>query len=65
LDLSYPLVPQKYSYIARTDRQLPIPKGRVFGGSSSINSMNYYRRESREYFHLWNTLFGIKKLDIL
>ncbi len=53
------MVAQKFSFIARKDHQMNIPRGRVFGGSSSINSLNYYR-ESPEYFHHWDILYGIK-----
>lgn len=37
--------PEAYTY----DRPFPIPRGRVLGGTSSLNAMLYVRGESRDY----------------
>jgi len=44
-------------------RQLPVPRGRVLGGSSSINGMVYFRGHPREYDE-WN-LPGWRYADLL
>jgi choline dehydrogenase-like flavoprotein len=41
----YQTVPQR----AADDRVLPVPRGRVLGGCSSINGMVYFRGHPREY----------------
>jgi choline dehydrogenase len=59
MDWNYPMVPQKYAYFAEEDNQINMPRGRVFGGSSVLNSMNYYR-ENPEYYDLWESVYGVK-----
>ncbi|XP_054165987.1 oxygen-dependent choline dehydrogenase 1-like [Oppia nitens] len=59
IDWNHEILPQKYAYFARKESQIPIPAGRVFGGTSTLSHLNYYR-ESPEYFDLWNTLYDIK-----
>lgn len=44
-------------------RQLPVPRGRVLGGCSSINGMVYFRGHPREYDE-WN-LPGWRHADLL
>jgi len=44
-------------------RELPVPRGRVLGGSSSINGMVYFRGHPREYDE-WN-LPGWRHADLL
>jgi choline dehydrogenase len=41
----YASVPQAHA----DGRQLPVPRGRVLGGCSSINGMVYFRGHPREY----------------
>jgi choline dehydrogenase-like flavoprotein len=41
----YQTVPQRHV----DDRELPVPRGRVLGGCSSINGMVYFRGHPREY----------------
>jgi choline dehydrogenase-like flavoprotein len=41
----YQTVPQRHA----DDRELPVPRGRVLGGCSSINGMVYFRGHPREY----------------
>ncbi|XP_054162074.1 ecdysone oxidase-like [Oppia nitens] len=43
-----------------TNETQHIDAGRVFGGSSAINSMNYYR-ESPEYYRLWTEITGLSE----
>jgi len=45
LSWGYRTVPQRHA----DDRVLPVPRGRVLGGSSSINGMVYFRGHPREY----------------
>jgi len=59
MDWNYTFVPQKYAFFEKADRRVNFPRGRVFGGSSVLNGMNYYR-ESPEYFDQWESEFGIK-----
>ena len=59
MDWKYELLAQKYSHFARSEGQVLFPAGRVFGGTSSISHLNYYR-ESPEYFQQWDRLYGIK-----
>ena len=35
--------------LATANRSFPLPQGRVFGGSSSINGLNYVRGQSADY----------------
>ncbi|XP_054157537.1 ecdysone oxidase-like [Oppia nitens] len=56
---NYPIVSQNYSYLAYVDNRVNIQQGRVFGGSSAINSMNYYR-ECPDYYRLWSDITGVK-----
>lgn len=52
LDWDYTTVP-----LTSTGRQQYIPRGRVLGGSSSINAMIYMRCASTDYDH-WRDTFG-------
>ncbi|XP_054158362.1 glucose dehydrogenase [FAD, quinone]-like [Oppia nitens] len=56
---NYPIVSQKYSYLGYVDNRVNIPQGRVLGGSTAINSMNYYR-ECPDYYRLWSDITGLK-----
>ena len=56
--LSYPMNMTRYDWGYRTDpephlggRQLACPRGKVIGGSSSINGMVYVRGHARDYDH--------------
>ncbi|XP_054162073.1 ecdysone oxidase-like [Oppia nitens] len=49
---------QNWKYPTNESNQ--IAGGRVFGGSSAINSMNYYR-ESPEYYRLWTEITGLSE----
>ena len=56
--LSYPMNMKRYDWGYRTDpephlggRQLACPRGKVIGGSSSINGMVYVRGHARDYDH--------------
>lgn len=59
IDWNYELMPQKYAFLAKKDGQVSFPAGRVFGGTSTMSRLNYYR-ESPEYFHQWESIYGIK-----
>ncbi len=43
LNWNYPTVPQKYAHFSHVNQTAHIPRGKVFGGSSAINGLNYYR----------------------
>ena len=58
LDWNYTTVPQKYAYLGFKDNRESFPRGKTFGGSSAINSMNYYR-ENEDYFKLWSNMTGV------
>ena len=56
--LSYPMNMRRYDWGYRTEpephlggRQLACPRGKVIGGSSSINGMVYVRGHARDYDH--------------
>jgi choline dehydrogenase len=55
----YMSAPQRHA----DDRELPVPRGRVLGGCSSINGMVYFRGHPREYDE-WN-LPGWRYADLL
>ena len=55
----YMSAPQRHA----DDRELPVPRGRVLGGCSSINGMVYFRGHPREYDE-WN-LPGWRHADLL
>ncbi|XP_054709538.1 glucose dehydrogenase [FAD, quinone]-like [Uloborus diversus] len=48
-DWKYKTVPQKYSCFGLINRELPIPRGKVLGGSSVLNYMLYIRGNRRDY----------------
>ncbi|XP_054162075.1 ecdysone oxidase-like [Oppia nitens] len=50
---------QNWNYTSTENDQ--IAAGRVFGGSSAINSMNYYR-ESPDYYRLWADITGLSNV---
>ena len=52
---NYPILPQKYAHLGLVANKSNIPRGKMFGGSSSLNSMNYYR-ENEDYFKLWTDI---------
>ncbi|XP_054162076.1 ecdysone oxidase-like [Oppia nitens] len=43
-----------------TNGSIHLDAGRVFGGSSAINTMNYYR-ESPDYYRLWADITGLQE----
>ncbi len=56
--LSYPMNMRRYDWGFRTEpephlggRRLPVPRGKVIGGSSSINGMVYVRGHPRDFDH--------------
>lgn len=56
--LSYPMNMSRYDWGYMTEpephlnnRRLPVPRGKVIGGSSSINGMIYVRGHARDYDH--------------
>ena len=55
---NYPILPQKYAHLGMVGNQAHIPRGKMFGGSGSLNSMNYYR-ENEDYFKLWTDITGV------
>ncbi|CAG2103887.1 unnamed protein product [Medioppia subpectinata] len=59
LDWKYQTVPQPHAHKALEGQRPIISRGKVFGGSSSINTMNYYR-ETHSYFKTWGDKTGIK-----
>ncbi|SLN35494.1 choline dehydrogenase [Roseisalinus antarcticus] len=56
--LSYPMNMRRYDWGYQTEpephldgRRLPVPRGKVIGGSSSINGMIYVRGHARDFDH--------------
>lgn len=49
IDWMYHTQPQKYSCLARENRECVSPRGKVMGGSSTINMMMYVRGNSKDY----------------
>ena len=56
-DWHFESTPQKYSFGAVSDRQLPIPRGRVLGGSSTLNYM-IWARGNRQDYDSWDKVVG-------
>ncbi|CAG2103886.1 unnamed protein product [Medioppia subpectinata] len=59
MDWKYPTVFQPHAHKAIIGQKEILIRGKVFGGSSSINSMNYYR-ETHSYFKIWENLTRVK-----
>ncbi|KAF3430178.1 hypothetical protein E2986_05929 [Frieseomelitta varia] len=49
IDWMYHTQPQQYGCLAKEKRECVTPRGKVMGGSSSINMMMYVRGNSRDY----------------
>ncbi len=68
--LSYPMNMPRYDWGYRTEpephlggRQLAAPRGKVIGGSSSINAMVYVRGNASDYDHwatVWHSLCVVR-----
>lgn len=56
-DWDYRSVPQKHAGLSFRHRQLPLPRGKVLGGSSVINFLLYVRGEPRD-FDRWESAYG-------
>lgn len=53
IDWQYKTIPQKYSHFGCHNQQSKWPRGKVLGGCSSINYMQFVRGDPRDYDH-WN-----------
>ena len=59
MDWQYVTVPQKHSHQAMRNRQSKWPRGKVLGGTSSINAMVYIRGNPKDYDR-WEKVYGAK-----
>ncbi|KAF3430175.1 hypothetical protein E2986_07627 [Frieseomelitta varia] len=49
IDWRYHTQPQQYGCLARANRECVVPRGKVMGGSSTINTLIYVRGNRRDY----------------
>ncbi|XP_025097129.1 uncharacterized protein LOC112565697 [Pomacea canaliculata] len=49
IDWDYLTVPQKHGFEGHVDKRAYVPRGRVLGGSSSMNFMSYVRGHPRDF----------------
>ena len=59
IDWQYITVPQRYSHQAMKNQQSKWPRGKVLGGTSSINAMIYIRGNPKDYDR-WEKVYGAK-----
>ncbi len=60
IDWQYQTVPQKFSSLGLRKQQSNWPRGKVLGGSSSINAMMYIRGHPEDY-NRWEKVYGAKE----
>ena len=54
---NYFTVPQKYGAFAYVDNRIPVPRGKVLGGTSTVNQMVYMRGLKDDYDD-WEYIYG-------